>query len=76
MRSFALSYCNLFCPDFVVLVFCLVLVFPVWLSSLGGLLFSEGKGAGAEVGYGEKGIGWQSCEECRAGILCLREHIF
>lgn len=26
VRSFSLSYCNLFCPDFVVLVFCLVLV--------------------------------------------------
>lgn len=69
----------------IVTCFVLILLFlfsvwfwfcPVWLSSLGGLLFSEGKGAGAEVGHGEEGIGWQCCEECRAGILCLREHIF
>jgi hypothetical protein len=61
MIAFALSYCNLFCP--------------VLLLSLGGLLFSEGKGRGST--FREEGM-WERAERREGGetevkMYCIRE---
>lgn len=53
------------CDDFALYYYCFLFC-PVWLLSLGGLIFPKGN----RKGSGKKGIQGKSCEEQREGKLC------